>query len=49
MQPEKVVELINHLMNNYEAFFEEFTSFRNFVMNEKQNMIECVKKLFPKP
>ncbi|MEN2400046.1 hypothetical protein GKZ90_0009670 [Flavobacterium sp. MC2016-06] len=45
MQPEKVIELINHTMNNYEVVFGEFLDFRSFVLNEKQNMIENAKKL----
>jgi hypothetical protein len=48
MQPEKVVALIHHLMNNYDEVFGEFASFRTFVMNEKNRMIEDVKKLFTK-
>lgn len=48
MQPEKVTGLINHLMNNYDKAFTEFSEFRNFVMNEKECMIESTKKLFTK-
>jgi len=48
-QIEKVTELIHHAMNNYDAVFSEFSDFRAFVMNEKQNMIENVKKLFTQP
>lgn len=48
MQPEKVTELINHLMNNYDEAFTDFLDFRNFVMNEKNCMIENTKKLFEK-
>ena len=48
MQPEKVVALIHHLMNNYDEVFGEFASFRTFVMNEKNRMIKDVKKLFTK-
>ncbi|MEP6931045.1 MAG: hypothetical protein ABI850_13565, partial [Flavobacterium sp.] len=47
-QPEKVTELINHTMNNYEEVFQEFSAFRTFVMNEKSRMIEDVKQLFNK-
>lgn len=46
MQVEKVTELINHLMNNYDEVSNEFADFRSFVVNEKNNMIENVKKLF---
>ena len=48
MQPEKVTELINHTMNNYDDVFAEFLDFRTFVMNEKDSMIENTKKLFNK-
>ena len=48
VQTEKVIELINHVMNNYEEVFEELYSFRTFVMNEKSRMIEDVKQLFNK-
>ncbi|HSD06764.1 hypothetical protein [Flavobacterium sp.] len=46
MQTENVTELIINVMNNYEKVFNEFIDFRTFVMNEKQNMIVDVKKLF---
>lgn len=48
MYPERVTGLINHLMNNYDEVFGEFLDFRNFVMNEKDRMIENTKKLFDK-
>jgi len=46
MQTEKISELINNVMNNYEEVFKEFIDFRTFVMNEKENIIASVKKLF---
>lgn len=46
MVPEKIIELINHTMNNYETVFNDFLDFRTFVYNEKQNMIDSIKKLF---
>lgn len=48
MQTEKVTELINNTMNNYDEVFAEFSNFRTFVMNEKSSMIENTKKLFNK-
>lgn len=45
---EKIIELINHTMQNYEEVFSEFSNFRAFVMNEKKNMIDNVTKLFTK-
>lgn len=48
IQTEKVTELIIHLMNNYEEVFKEFLDFRTFVVNEKENMIKDVQKLFIK-
>ncbi|GGF17112.1 hypothetical protein [Flavobacterium limi] len=48
MQPEKVIALINHLMNNYDEAFSEFLDFRTFVLNEKNSMIESTQKLFDK-
>lgn len=38
--------LIEHLMTNFEEAREEFLPFREFVMHEKQRMIEDVNKLF---
>ncbi|WP_433810166.1 hypothetical protein [Flavobacterium johnsoniae] len=46
MQDDKIINLINHLMDNYETVSLEFADFRSFVVNEKNNMIENVKKLF---
>ncbi|GAA6769019.1 hypothetical protein AAFH68_49810 [Flavobacterium sp. CGRL1] len=46
MQDNKIINLINHLMDNYETVSLEFADFRSFVVNEKNNMIENVKKLF---
>jgi hypothetical protein len=46
MQDDKIIKLINHLMDNYETVSLEFADFRSFVVNEKNNMIENVKKLF---
>jgi hypothetical protein len=46
MQDDKIINLINHLMDNYETVSLEFVDFRSFVVNEKNNMIENVKKLF---
>lgn len=46
MQPEKVIELIHHLMTNYDEVLEEFLPFRTFIMNEKSRMIEDIKRLF---
>lgn len=46
MEDEKIIPLINHLMNNYEAVSLEFYDFRTFVVNEKDNMIENVRKIF---
>mgnify|MGYP003605480324 CR=1 FL=1 len=45
---DKIIQLINHTMQNYEQVFSEFSDFRAFVMNEKKNMIENVSKLFTK-
>jgi hypothetical protein len=46
MSTEKIMELINYTMDNYETVFNDFLDFRIFVYNEKQNMIENVKQLF---
>jgi hypothetical protein len=46
MEDDKIIKLINHLMDNYETVSLEFADFRSFVVNEKNNMIENVKKLF---
>jgi len=46
IQDDKIIKLINHLMDNYETVSLEFADFRSFVVNEKNNMIENVKKLF---
>jgi hypothetical protein len=46
MSTEKIMELINYTMDNYETVFNDFLDFRTFVYNEKQNMIENVKQLF---
>jgi hypothetical protein len=43
---DKILELINYTMNNYDSVFDEFKDFRTFVINEKKNMIENAKKLF---
>jgi hypothetical protein len=46
MSTEKIMELINYTMDNYETVFNDFLDFRTFVYNEKQNMIENIKQLF---
>jgi len=44
--PENIKRLIVELMNNYENVFAEFLPFREFVMTEKQRMMEDAKKIF---
>lgn len=43
---EIIEPLIEHIMKNFEGAREEFLPFREFVMTEKDRMIEDVKKLF---
>lgn len=47
-KPEKIKELVVHIMENYNEVIKEFLPFREFVMGEKNRMIEDVEKLFNK-
>lgn len=44
--PEVVTEKIVTIMENYSTVFSDYIPFRNFVMNEKERMIEDVSKIF---
>ena len=44
--PENIKRLIIELMNDYKTAFEEFLPFREFVMTEKNRMIEDARKIF---
>ena len=44
--PEIVTEKIVTIMENYSTVFNDYIPFRNFVMNEKERMIEDVSKIF---
>jgi hypothetical protein len=45
-KPEKIKEKVIQIMDRYNEVIKEFLPFREFVMGEKNRMIEDVKKLF---
>jgi hypothetical protein len=45
-KPEKIKAQVIQIMDNYNEVVKEFIPFREFVMGEKDRMIEDVKKLF---
>lgn len=46
--PEIVIEKIRHIMTNYDSVKNDFTSFRAFVLSEKQRMLDDIRGLFTK-